>query len=253
MKKALLLFLLCCAVKVNAADIYFSGNFVGLDPNIPKHLVISGTIEPGDLNKLLALARSAPAYFFISLGSVQLDSPGGNISETMKMAQTLTKLYPVVSVRGKCTSSCLLLWLSGVLRAAGPGQIGVHRPYFEQTYFRDLPVAEANRRYSEMSKQYKKFLLRQGFPESLYEKLNATPSSDVYWLTVKDLELVGASPPYYQEKLLASCGQLLHDDMKFLNCHGEISAPERIINVDLIIGDKKNEQWEHFKKSQRMD
>ena len=101
-----------------------------------------------------------------------------------------------------------------------------------------------------MSKQYKNFILRQGFPESLYEKLNATPSSDVYWLTTKDIELVGASPPYYWEKLLASCGEFLHDDRKFVNCNANISMPERIINIDLILDGKKNELWEQFKKNQ---
>lgn len=169
----------------------------------------------------------------------------------MKMAEILKTLYPYIDVKGKCASSCVLLWLSGAIRVTNHGAIGIHRPYFNPEYFRGLSVTEAKKRYSTMSKEYRTFVLRQGLPRSLYEKLNATPSEDMYWLTTQDIKLIGTSPPYFEEKILATCGEFLGNDIKPKEaaiCVQRVPAPERIHGVDQLIGNTKDELWERLKE-----
>lgn len=63
---------------------------------------------------------------------VTFDSPGGNIYSAMAFGRIL-RLHGVntIQLRGtNCTSACALVFFGGVVRAAEPGAIGVHKTSF---------------------------------------------------------------------------------------------------------------------------
>jgi hypothetical protein len=260
-------FLLLCALALSftpatAADFRLVREQVEQIADVESHtvmrLVISGTIEQGDSARLLALARSSPVSLYLATGSVLLDSNGGDVREAMRLADTLKSLYPVIGVRpnGKCVSSCLLLWLSGAMRVAEPGSIGIHRPYFAPAYFRGLTMTDAESQYEAMSDSFRSFVLRQGLPQSLYEKLLATPSEGVYWLTSQDIRLIGPGPPYFQERLLASCGELITAQpprpQESLICMQDMLTPDRERAMDQLFGAELNEDWEAYMDREKL-
>ena len=168
---------------------------------------LSGKIEPGDYKMVLRLLTpGTPITLWAHVYGFELDSPGGDVREAMLIADALRDIYPHIRVKGTCASSCVLLYLAGAARSVKPGsRVGIHRPFFPKEYFTSLKASAAEQRYSEMEKSFREYVLHQGLPPSLYEKLLATPSTEVYWLNRDELLLVGEFPPFYQELMEARC------------------------------------------------
>lgn len=163
------------------------------DVTLPKKLKMSGEIAQGDYKKLYYyLKDNSPRSAFLGLGQAELDSPGGNIKEAMKIATLLKKIYPFVYVNNTCASSCLLLWLSGSQRHIGEnGKIGIHRPTFSKEYYEATTLEETKDDYEKVSIEFKNFVLDQGLPLSIYEKLIATNSQSILFLNANDIALIG--------------------------------------------------------------
>jgi hypothetical protein len=102
-----------------------------------------------------------------------------------------------------CASACFLIWSSGLART---GQwVGIHRFRFDETFFGKLPAAEAERLYQSAENQETGYLKKLDVPDSIIERLYATPSTSMYYLSQKELELA-ESTPYLEELVLARCG-----------------------------------------------
>lgn len=50
------------------------------------------------------------------------------------------------------------------------------------------------------------YLKDKGVPQSLVDEMMSRPSNDVYWLTEKDLEMIGSYSPGVEEVLIKRCG-----------------------------------------------
>jgi hypothetical protein len=193
---------------------------------------ISGEIQQGDNEKLVNFIRTNPMDALT--GKIYLSSNGGDVREAMKLAQTLKRIYKIIIVDDVCASSCLLLYLSGGMRIVNKGRLGVHRPYFKNAYFDQLPLVKAEVEYKKMERDFYDFVTSQGLPRSIYEKLLATPSTEVYWLTSNDLALIGMSPPYLEEKIIAACGAVpknLTDMDAYIKCQRGVIFPHSIDGV----------------------
>jgi len=102
-----------------------------------------------------------------------------------------------------CASACFLAWASGVART---GQwVGVHRFKFNEMFFANLSPAEAEKLYGAAEKEYTEYLKRLEVPNSIVERMFATPSTAMYYLTQSELELA-ESTPYLEEFVQARCG-----------------------------------------------
>lgn len=225
------LFALLVAVSTNtiSLDFFYSsristGEFAGM----ANELTIRGKIESGDTRKFIAFLREKPKDAVMGLYTVALDSPGGNVIEAMKLAQALKEHYPDTVVRGACISACVLLWLAGGVHflPTEEHKLGVHRPYFEPKQFAKLSIRDAETQYAVLAEEFRAYVLNQGLPQSIYEKLNSTSSDSVYWLTIQDLILIGGSSPAYEERFKSACGNLQSDAKR--QCRLKMILPERV-------------------------
>ena len=225
---------------------------------------ISGEIQVGDYEKFVRFLNvNSPVIgvpdSFLGMARIQLESNGGNVLEAMKIATKLKTLMPLINVEGNCVSSCLLLWMSGSQRFVGlqqnNGRIGIHRPTLPAEELRKLSNQKAESLYKDMNSRFKEFVLEQGLPLSIYEKLIATSSLEVYWLNESELKLIGSSPPYFVEKIFASC--LNKNDAKYMSnnsldmakCVSKLSSKDRILAVDALLYKPKSEKWNFILKS----
>ena len=93
-------------------------------------LLMKGQIVPGDYERLLAFAITNK----IDLLRVRyvLNSPGGDVSEALRIGRLLKSVYANVFVgpeSGPCASACFIIFVSAVQRDSLDGLVGIHRPY----------------------------------------------------------------------------------------------------------------------------
>jgi ATP-dependent protease ClpP protease subunit len=253
MKTLLILVLLFFIGHVNAMEFEYSKRFpesADESSNVAQRAHFSGPIVRGDYNKFVEFVRRNPNDALHGLEKIDLDSSGGDVREAMLLANALTSLYPnmIVGSGSSCASACVLLWLSGAWHIAPDnGKIGLHRPIFASNYYKKLSIKDSQREYDKLSVNFLNFISKQGLPNSLSEKLMATSSDEIYWLSSKDISLIGLWPPYYAEKLIANCPKLDETmaSMKAVNiCEKRITYNERVNNIDKLINGSNDPTWE---------
>lgn len=190
-------------------------NFVH-EPDYSKyHVVLSGEIKPGDYKKFESMYLKplrGPQDLFVAFwmsSPLHLDSKGGSVDEALKMAELINKLSMtvVVTENATCASSCALLFMAGATRVVnGNGSVGLHRIYFNPSYYRSMPMPKARQLYEKNEEVFKERMLKYGLPQYLFEKMMRTPSDSVYWLTPTDIQNIGYWPPYMEERIIAKCG-----------------------------------------------
>lgn len=171
------------------------------------YLYMSGSIRPGDYQRFRTFMLENLEKYKASSRVVVLESNGGNVFDALKIAELLRSMHVTVEVlKGKCTSSCFYLYLSGNRRIALQGSLGIHRAYFDQTYFKGLSPEEARRKYLYLTESVKLFLNSHNVPQYLIERMNGASSTDTYWLTGEDIYSLGMRQPWFEEMLIAKCG-----------------------------------------------
>lgn len=183
---------------------------VEIEFKTPNELALTGSIVQGDAGKLSKRIRNSTEKEFW----ITVDSPGGDIEESIKMAEILKSLYPSIKVsrRGICASSCFFIWLSGTPRYAfSPetaqaldeagnsfGVVGLHRPYFK-------PTEKPDERQQKLMSMIRRYLELESVPGRIIDAMMARPSNDIYWLTDEDIEELGKYRPSVEEFLVAQC------------------------------------------------
>lgn len=173
--------------------------------NKTKSVHVSGKIEAGDVEKLSKALTSALVL------TVELNSPGGNLIEGMRMGELIRPLRLVTRVEegGVCASACFFIWMAGARRNANEsgspnlyGRVGLHRPY----------LASPENSENSLSNQYNvmqgvtTYLESKLIPRRLIDFMMARPSNNIYWLTEEDLEELGRVPPDLEELYVSKCG-----------------------------------------------
>ncbi len=185
------------------------------------NISITGAIAPGDADKFRAVVRAKSSW-----SRVDLDSPGGDIAEAVKIAEIIKILYLETRVApGKiCASACSMMWLAGAPRRAvskeglgritklglsgAGGIVGLHRPYL--TRFDSVTSKQ-----SEVMKQVQNYLEAQMMPRRLIDLMMSRPSNDIYWLNFKDLQDLGEYRPDVEEFLISKCDYVRATDDAF--------------------------------------
>jgi len=199
--KAILLLFVLVAVPVKAAEI----------TTVDGRIRIDGEIQKGDLSKLMMQ--------FIGLEDVKrlfINSKGGDLKAALDIADFVRRNHIGVAVaeRGYCASSCFFIFIAGYDRMAmganddgslpkripdSPmGFVGVHRPYYAE--------ATAPKKQEEMMENVKQRLSKDKVPQYLIEIMMSRPSNDIYWLSDRDLEMIGEFNPGDEEVLIRACG-----------------------------------------------
>jgi hypothetical protein len=82
--------------------------------------------------------------------------------------------------------------------------VGIHRLYFKEGYFGSLSAADARTAYAAAEARFRAHLAKLNVPANIVDRLFATDSKSMYYLTKSDLELI-QSTPYLEELTQAKC------------------------------------------------
>ena len=154
-------------------------------PDDQTTLVARGMIVPGDFSQLIGFLDTVPKVRRMAL--IVVDSPGGVVHEAGKMAVTIHNMGMPVAVAhgGLCASACTLLFAAAPRRLVGEGaRIGVHRASYFGTENRDSRDAT-----NGMVVHFENY----GVPQSIIDKIRATPPNGIAWLNDADLRAMGAT------------------------------------------------------------
>lgn len=180
-------------------------------------ITLSGEIAPGDAERLarifLSIKPQGGAYFYPS--SVYLDSPGGDVGEATRLAQLVRTLGLRVATvpggKGVCASSCFIIYVAANERHAtgidavrskdSLSPVGVHRPRFRIA--EDGPNGVAKQEQAMLT--MRDFLAKSGVGQVLLDKMMASASNKIYWLSSADIRDLGTYSPGVEEQLIANC------------------------------------------------
>ena len=194
---------LVLATGVQAADVRPAESMAG--GPLPG-VTIEGRIAPGDFAKLASLVLDAKGT-----SVVWLASPGGNLSEALRMGALIRQLalevrapidrsLPLVRLRhpenNTCASACFFLYVAGVRRQGSV--LGIHKPSLPADEYFSLGLdgsVAAHRRIQEATADY---LDHMGVPSRYASMMMAANSSEMIWLTPEDIarDLTGVAAGY---------------------------------------------------------
>jgi len=161
--------LVSCVVPAGAADIVAHRQGV----------LIQGTIHKGDYAKVIEFVRHPDNYGRFAR-SVYLDSPGGDLVETVRIAHLLEKSYAATHVvpGARCYSACFILWMSGVSRTVSEGAtLGVHRIKVKVD---GETVDPASERFASIARRVEYYMAGLGTPRTILDKMNATAPASMF-------------------------------------------------------------------------
>lgn len=180
-----------------------------------------GDIAQGDAERLVAVFTAVKpiATYYPYPSTLYLNSPGGDVSEAIRLAELVRTLGLTVAVApdggGICASSCFLIYVAAIernatgidtIRAAGSkgnlGPIGVHRPYLRETAVGPSGARQQEQLMAAMREHLTKF----GVGHTLIDKMMSHASNDIYWLNAEDIRSLGRFPAGMEEQLIAKCG-----------------------------------------------
>lgn len=172
-----------------------------------RFLLMKGQIEVGDYDKLLSFLRN-DMDSFISARQIIVSSPGGNVSEAMRIGDFVRQTYSEVNIgpyHGVCTSSCFLILASAPQRNWQIKNIGIHRPYFEINFLQEKSATESISTQENLMDEVNNYLRKLRVPTSLVEAMISTPSDQILWLGEPN-KTFGRYSPAYEQVLVTKCG-----------------------------------------------
>lgn len=198
------LLILFNSLQASAADLKFKEIY-------PKVLQVNfkGEITTGDHKKLIDIIDS----FDGSIGLIELDSLGGDVSEAIKIANIVEKFQIMTKVTKDktCASACFFIFIAGTDRLASgielkslpnnqAGFVGVHRPFLAQSGSKKYLASQ-----QDAMRKVRDYLDYQLVSRKLTDAMLSRPSNDIYWLNSDDLEELGPYSPALEEQLISRC------------------------------------------------
>ncbi|HYW58283.1 MAG TPA: hypothetical protein VE934_15110 [Polaromonas sp.] len=145
-------------------------------------ILIQGQIHKGDYDKIIQFVRQ-PGNYNRFIQSVFLDSPGGDLVETVKIANLLERSYAATHVPAgaRCYSACFILWMSGVSRHVALGAtLGVHRINVKV----GGEVMDAgSERFVNIARRVESYMAALGTPRAILDKMNSTAPGEMFVFT----------------------------------------------------------------------
>ena len=151
---------------------------------------IVGNILPGDADSLSARLKAAKDAGKV-VTSVRLNSNGGNLLEGVRLADVVrsANVSTKVGENAICASACFLIFAAGATKFAYVrARIGVHGA--------SEMGAESRKGTLEMARIAEEL----DVPESIVRRMKNTPPTDMTWLSLNDLRLMGADINHYKSQ-----------------------------------------------------
>jgi hypothetical protein len=202
-----------------AADITYPS---GRNGTSDAAMQIEGRIELGDFVKFEKLIRKLVGKVRL----VNLFSPGGNVTEAIKIGRLVRKLrlstaapfqpkgfdtFPYSGANDRknyvCLSSCFFIYIAGISR--GGNTIGIHRPYLSPETYKKMSVGKAGKSQDFIRGVTLEYLTEMDVPGSYIEKMFSTPPDDIFNLKQKEINQYfdGYIPKFY-DWLSAKCNDV---------------------------------------------
>lgn len=150
-------------------------------------ILLSGEIAEGDADTLKAAIKSANDVGKLVSG-VRLNSPGGNLLESLKLADVVRFAKVATNVAGNatCASACFLVYAAGATKFANyTAQVGVHGASDK----RGDETTASNAATVSMARAAKDL----GVPAAIIGRMVVTPPNEMVWLTPQDLLSMGTT------------------------------------------------------------
>jgi len=170
------------AALVLLAGVFFNTLVPAVAADITAHrqgVLIQGSIQKGDYAKIIQFVRHPDNYGRFAR-SVFLDSPGGDLVETVRIAHLLEKSYAAthVDAGARCYSACFILWMSGVSRnVSDRAVLGVHRIHVKVD---GEPMDPGSERFASIARRVENYMAGLGTPRTILDRMNATASASMF-------------------------------------------------------------------------
>jgi cell division septation protein DedD len=147
-------------------------------------ITLAGKIVPGDAQKFTGVLAAGPTDRAVS--AVNLNSPGGLVSEAYRIAATVRSrmIATRVSSTALCASACFLIFAAGRPKFADPGaRVGVHSA-------RELTGVETDKS-ATATVAMARILQSYGVPEQIVGKMVLALPEKMAWLSTIELRSMG--------------------------------------------------------------
>jgi hypothetical protein len=124
-----------------------------------------------------------------------------------------------------CASACFLVWASGLTRDGG--HVGIHRLFWPGSEFGNLTPSEARARYEAAQAAFLAYLRKLDVPQTIIDRMFATDSQSMYYLTWPEHELM-QSTPYLEEMTYSKCGKSKAEHMSRSNNWTSTEDPQHV-------------------------
>jgi hypothetical protein len=156
---------------------------------------ISGTITTGDSARVQMLLASADKW------KIEIDSPGGDVYEAMRLGRLLRAHRGSVEVigpqrddfptSGGCASACVLVFAGAVTRRPGlwfdrQGNYGHSRLLIHRPYFQVAAPASAGAEWHTLASDVRAYLAEMNVPARLADMMMAIPPEEARELTLEE-------------------------------------------------------------------
>jgi hypothetical protein len=188
---------------------------------------LGGPIDKGDAARLEAFIVANLPF----LTSVELNSRGGNLAESMKIGRLVRRFYLATRApeeRGSgpswlrpegritepgavCASACFFVWLGGISRTGD--LIGIHRPFPPVAEMQRMSPAEADQMYRDVSSTIRAYLVETGTAPHWLDDMMNVGSDDISLLSKQQMAEFSGSQndgdvPSIAQWKSAQCGSL---------------------------------------------
>lgn len=236
MRRAILLFLaltLISACKAYALDFHFGARYQNGQAS---QIIISGDIKAGDSEKFLIFIAQNPVDVWSGAAGIRIDSRGGDVVEAVRIAEIVEKIKGFVFVSNVCASSCFYVYVAAPVRAPiESGRIGIHRPYYNPSYFAGLTATDARQKYETLNEAVGAYLKKKRVPQRIIDKSFSYASDNIYWLSVEDVQEIALMEPWFHEQALARCGPVTSVDVAWMHCARSLLMVESAVEIDKIV------------------
>lgn len=181
----------------------FSAEFEG-----EKYLLLKGEIEVGDYEKLVTKLKSRGDIF------LQLNSPGGDLYEAIKIGRLVRSALLGVAPNGKCWSACALILIADATESVrfwnnvSPLNIAFHRGYLSPKVNRNLTFRESLQTHEKISTDMRSYLKEMEVETWVIEKILDQSSQEAWVLNRQEIQQVFKEWSGLEEWLIAKCGSM---------------------------------------------
>jgi hypothetical protein len=179
-------------------------------------VILEGTIVPGDYDKLRKLIDEwCPARSYNSRcpSEIYLASPGGSLTEAMKIGRLVRALRWGTKIPSKespdlrqnivaalklkapqsnymCASACFFISIGGIERLStlDEGLLGIHRPYMSDADLKTLSANQAMASTTQVRTITEAYLKEMGVPSKYADLMFSIPKDQVRWISEADFQ-----------------------------------------------------------------